>query len=97
MSIWYLHEVCMSPALIESSTIQCFEHGDENDVCDRMIFSFYPEVQRVLFLSQVLGSRAAEKETWSESQVVGGHLQVSLMETVSAGSIASHRGECVSE
>ena len=49
----------------------------------------------MLFLSQVLGSRAAEKEAWSESQAVGGHLQVSLMETVSAGSVASHRSECV--
>ena len=57
-----------------------------------MCFSFYPVVQRVLFLSQVLGSRAAEKETWSECPAVGGHFQVSLMEAVSAGSIASHGG-----
>ena len=84
-----MHEVCMSPALHESSPVQCFKHG----MCDRIIFSFYLVVQRVLFLSQVLGSGAAEKEAWSESQAVGGHLQVSLMEAVSAGSIASHRGE----
>ena len=64
-------------------------------MCDRIIFTFYLVVQRVLFHSQVLGSRAAEKEAWSESQAAGGHLQVSLMETVSAGSVASHRGECV--
>ena len=49
----------------------------------------------MLFLSQVLGGRAAEKETWSESPAVGGHFQVSLMEAVCAGSIASHCCECV--
>ena len=47
-------------------------------------------LQHVLFLLQVLGSRAAEKETWSESPAVGGHFQVSLMEAFCAGSIASH-------
>ena len=40
----------------------------------------------LIFLSQVLGGGAAEEGAWPESPNVGGHLQVSLVENVAAGS-----------
>ena len=91
----YLAEVSVTEQILQiSRNPGGTEHAQT--VCTRVFFSAHTQepgtearLQRVLFLSQVLGSRAAEKETWSESSVFGGHFQVSLMEAVCAGSIAS--------
>ena len=40
----------------------------------------------LLILSQVLGGGTAEEGAWPESPAVGGHLQVFLVESVTAGS-----------
>ena len=44
-------------------------------------------------LSQVLGGGAAEEGAWPESPTVGGHLQVSLVESVTAGYTAFPGGK----
>ena len=42
-------------------------------------------IAHLVFLSQVLGGGAAEEGAWPESPTVCGHLQVSLVESITAG------------
>ena len=45
------------------------------------------------FLSQVLGGGAAEEGAWPESPALGGHLQVSLVESANSGNTAVPGGK----
>jgi len=52
---------------------------------------YFPSVS--LFLSQVLGGGTVEEGAWPESPTMGGHLQVSLVESANSGNTAVPGGK----